>query len=581
MLLLTLLQTCLGTKYADGAKIPIEVNTVGPYNNPTERYPYYKKLPFCQPADPKKAHEGSALAGDRAVTSDYNLYFRVAMDTSATLCTKVLSQNDIKKFIDAIKEDYTFDFFVDGLVADGFVGEELAKKESYHDHEHADVEYYLFTHWNFNVHYNRQHVISCHLQTDRTRRQKLSFGEDLAVEFTYSVTWTENNAVSYENRLQYHQRNLIRQQSLEIHWLSIINSLVLVILLVAFLALIMTRIVHKDFVRYASVEENELDEIDDSGWKQVHGDVFRPPPYPMLFSAVIGTGTQLITMTGGVLLLALAGTFYPGNRGAVMTAMILLYAITAGVAGHVSGTLYGQLGGTSWASNAVLTATVFFGPLGLMFMVLNTIAVAYGSTAALPFSTIFLVIVVWGVVTVPLTVVSSYRARNPEKMEVPCKVNWAAREIPEPACFRSAAVQIISAGVLPFTAIYIELHYIFAAVFGHRVYTLYHILCLAFVMLLIVSASITISLTYFQLVAEDWRWWWRSFFSAGSTGGYIFAYALFYYNYRSELSGTLQGSFFFGYTLITSYAFVLMLGSLGWWSSLTFIRHIYSRVKID
>jgi len=51
---------------------------------------------------------------------------------------------------------------------------------------------------------------------------------------------------------------------------------------------------------------------DESGWKLVHGDVFRTPPYPMLLSAVVGTGTQLLVLTLGVLLLAVMGMFYPG-----------------------------------------------------------------------------------------------------------------------------------------------------------------------------------------------------------------------------------------------------------------------------
>ncbi len=53
---------------------------------------------------------------------------------------------------------------------------------------------------------------------------------------------------------------------------------------------------------------------------------------------------------------AIVGTFYPGNRGALYTAAIILYALTAVIAGYVSTSLYLSLGGTKWATNAVLTA---------------------------------------------------------------------------------------------------------------------------------------------------------------------------------------------------------------------------------
>jgi Endomembrane protein 70 len=74
------------------------------------------------------------------------------------------------------------------------------------------------------------------------------------------------------------------------------------------------------------------------------------------------------------------------------------------------------------------------------------------------------------------------------------------------------------AGFLPFSAIYIELYYIFASVWGHKVYTIYSILFIVFIILIIVTAFITIALTYFQLAVEDHRWWWRSFLCGGSTG---------------------------------------------------------------
>lgn len=55
-----------------------------------------------------------------------------------------------------------------------------------------------------------------------------------------------------------------------------------------------------------------------------------------------------------------------------------------------------------------------------------------------------------------------------------------------------------------------------------QVYTIYSILCIVFIILVIVTAFITIALTYFQLAVEDHRWWWRSFLCGGSTGPALF-----------------------------------------------------------
>lgn len=37
---------------------------------------------------------------------------------------------------------------------------------------------------------------------------------------------------------------------------------------------------------------------EDSGWKLVHGDVFRPPKYALLLSVLLGSGSQLFMMVG-------------------------------------------------------------------------------------------------------------------------------------------------------------------------------------------------------------------------------------------------------------------------------------------
>lgn len=162
------------------------------------------------------------------------------------------------------------------------------------------------------------------------------------------------------------------------------------------------------------------------------------------------------------------------------------------------------------------------------------------------------------------------------------RTNKVAREIPNvTSWYRHPFAQLLMAGFLPFSAIYIELHYIFAAIWGHKIYTLFGILYLAFIMLVIVTSFITIALLYFQLTREDHRWWWRVFANGGSTGLFIFGYSFFYFFHRSNMDGLLQISFYFGYTGIVSYAFFTMLGFIGFMSSFSFVTYIYGAVKTD
>ena len=147
-----------------------------------------------------------------------------------------------------------------------------------------------------------------------------------------------------------------------------------------------------------------------------------------------------------------------------------------------------------------------------MFCFLNTVAIIYNSQAALPFGTILVIMFLWNqartltqtrtrtlitrtlnltlsltqvimfiwmLVTLPLTVIGGIVGRNMAKgkdFDAPCRTNKIPREVPPIPWYRQGPCQVFMAGFLPFSAIYIELHYIFASVWGHKLYTLYGIL---------------------------------------------------------------------------------------------------------
>lgn len=182
-----------------------------------------------------------------------------------------------------------------------------------------------------------------------------------------------------------------------------------------------------------------------------------------------------------------------------------------------------------------------------------------------------------------MTLVGSIVGRNiTDEYKPPCRTNKVPREVPPVnAWYKHPGAQLFMAGFLPFSAIYIELHYIFASIWGHKIYSLFGILFLAFIMLVIVTAFITIALLYFQLAREDHQWWWVSFFNGGATGLFVFAYSVYYYTHRSNMDGILQLSYYFGYMTVVSWAFILMLGFVGFYSAFEFVSYIYGNVKTD
>ncbi|KAH9317376.1 hypothetical protein KI387_019145, partial [Taxus chinensis] len=506
LLLSCIFQTGLSAsdhKYKAGDEVPLYVNKVGPFQNPSETYRYFD-LPFCPPDHVTEKREalGEVLNGDRMVDARYQLKFQVDKD-SESICKKTLTKEDLAKFRDAVKNDYYFQMYYDDLPIWGFIGKIENEKM-----EQKDRRYLLYKHLHFDILYNKNRVIEISVRTDPQYTVDITDDNGIEVEFLYSVKWTETGT-PFEHRRDKYAKSSFLPQHLEIHWFSIINSCVTVLLLTGFLATILMRILKNDFIKYSRDEES-MDDQEETGWKYIHGDVFRYPSHMSLFAAVLGSGTQLLALAIFIFMLALVGVFYPYNRGALYTALVIIYSLTSGIAGYVAASFYGQLEGVNWVRNLLLTGCIFCGPLFLTFCFLNTVAIAYNATAALPFGTIVVILLIWTLITSPLLVLGGIAGKNSKsEFLAPCRTTKYPREIPPLPWYRKAVPQMAMAGFLPFSAIYIELYYIFASVWGHKIYTIYSILFIVFIILIIVTAFITIALTYFQLAAEDHEWWWR------------------------------------------------------------------------
>jgi transmembrane 9 superfamily member 2/4 len=172
-----------------------------------------------------------------------------------------------------------------------------------------------------------------------TKSQPLSLptqSSDFKVTYSYSVNFLKNNNIKWTSRWDYILYSL---PSSNIQWFSIVNSLVIVLFLTGMIAMILLRTLRRDIARYneASMSEEVQEE---SGWKLVHGDVFRAPSRGMLLSVLVGSGVQLIFMIIVTLIFACLGFLSPANRGALMTCAMVCYTLLGTPAGYVAARLY-------------------------------------------------------------------------------------------------------------------------------------------------------------------------------------------------------------------------------------------------
>nr|XP_043613338.1 transmembrane 9 superfamily member 3-like [Erigeron canadensis]XP_043613339.1 transmembrane 9 superfamily member 3-like [Erigeron canadensis] len=565
-------------RYSNGDIVPFYVNKVGPYSNPSETYAFYD-LPFCSPDTlaEKKLNLGEMLNGDRLISAPYKLKFLDEKDFEV-LCNKTLSKKDVSQFRSVIEKDYFIQLYYDDLPIWGFIG---TTERDYTDAKIRN-QYFLFKHFEFEVYYNKDRVIEVRLLMHHNYLANVTEDKEVVVDFRYSVKWLVTQQ-SFDKRMDKDIGSTFIPDHI-IHRASIANSFVTLLILIICVLTFYVLVLRKDISKYSNdVEENQVaDNQEETGWKNIHGDVFRFPKHKSLFAAALGSGSQLLVLIVSMLVLGLLGFFPPYLRGAFWNALVIVYAVTNVVAGYTSVSFYSQLEGTTWMNNLLATGGLYFGPLFLAFCFLNSVAISYGTTVALPLAATVVLSLILVFIASPLLLLGGFVGKHmTPDFQAPCRTTKCPKEVPRQRWYRGLVPQMVLAGFLPFSVIYVQLYYIFATVWGYRIYTLYSILLVVFVLLLIITALMSIVLTYFQLAAEDHEWWWRSFFCGGSTGLFIYGYCIFYYFFRSDMNGFMQISYFFGYMACVSYGIFLVLGTVGFRASLLFVRYLYAAIKCD
>jgi len=398
--------------------------------------------------------------------------------------------------------------------------------------------------------------------------------EGTTIVWTYTVTF-EQSPIKWASRWDVYLLMIDDQ----IHWFSIINSLMIVLFLTGMVAMILIRTLRADLRRYnMPLDQDEIQE--ESGWKLVHGDVFRPPKFRMLLSVLCGTGIQifgmyLITMTFSVL-----GFLSPANRGSLVTALPVLFVVMGIFAGFFSAVTYRMMGGQSWKKNTLMTA--FFLP-GIVFgivLVLNFFLMGVKSSGYISFTTLFSLVALWFGVSVPLVFFGSYFGYKKIPPELPVRTNLIPRLIPEQVWYMKPIFSILMGGILPFGVVFIELFFILSSIWLQQFYYLFSFLFIVFVILIITCAEITIVMCYFQLCNEDYHWWWRAYLTSGASAGYMFLYAIFYFITRLNMSGFVSGLIYFGYTFIMSLSFFVLTGTIGFYACFYFVKKIYGSVHL-
>uniref|UniRef100_A0A803MRR7 Transmembrane 9 superfamily member n=2 Tax=Chenopodium quinoa TaxID=63459 RepID=A0A803MRR7_CHEQI len=597
-----------------GDPLQVKVNKL---SSTKTQLPYdYYFLKYCKPQKIINSAEnlGEVLRGDRIENSVYTFKMREERICQVG-CRQKLDAEAAKNFKEMIDDEYRVNMILDNLPVavirqrrDGHAkvyehGYRVGFKGKYSGTN--EEKYFIHNHLSFKVMYHKDletdvarivgfevtphsvaheykewkdqdtQVVTCTKNIAQSGTPPQEVDTDKEVVFTYDVTF-EKSDIKWASRWD----TYLLMNDDQIHWFSIINSLMIVLFLSGMVAMIMMRTLYRDIANYNQLETQD-EAQEETGWKLVHGDVFRPPLNSSLLCVYVGTGVQIFAMTLVTMMFALLGFLSPSNRGGLMTAMVLLWVFMGLFGGYSSARLYKMFKGTEWKKNTLKTAFMFPGILFSIFFVLNALIWGEKSSGAVPFGTMLALMLLWFGISVPLVFVGSYLGFKKPPMEDPVKTNKIPRQIPEQAWYMKPIFSILIGGILPFGAVFIELFFILTSIWLNQFYYIFGFLFIVFVILIITCAEITIVLCYFQLCSEDYHWWWRSYLTAGSSALYLFLYSIFYFFTKLEITKLVSGILYFGYMLIGSYAFFVLTGTIGFYACFWFVRKIYSSVKID
>ena len=568
--------------------------------------PYgYTRLNICQSQKIIKAEDtlGEILRGEVLYTTDY-IANTNEEEFCQVLCYNTFDEKTVNLIKKLIRRRYFTNWIVDKLPAGLIVYNPETKQTSLKYFNgiplgyHSDGVFYIYNHYQFHILLNkidedRYNVVGFNIlpmsikhnqeeavcaKESKDILDNLEKDPQPLVEgnilFTYDVIF-EYSDITLASRWDHY-----KTARAGIHWSGIILSEVLIVVISIIIGVVLCRNLRADISSY-NYRVSNLEEINEYDWKQIQGDVFRPPAVNvLLLCSILGTGTQLFLMITATLFFGLFGFMNPEQRANILNIGILFFCFMGLPGGYIAALFYRFWGGTSWLRVSLLTSFLFPGTLIFGYIIVNIILTIEHSNAAVHFYDILSLFILWIFCTFPLILIGSFFGYKSKRMNVPCDINRIPSTIPDKPCYLHYRYITFVTGFIGFATIFIEFNYVMSALWRHQIYFMATFIWISFLLFVIVVGEMAVLFVFLNLCRGDYNWAWKSFIMGASPVIYILIYSVLYFFYLriSRISSMIV---YFGMMGLISAMVLFVCGTIAVFFNFVFLKLIYSKIRQD
>lgn len=673
-LILTCLAINLGydhNTYKQGDKVELLVNKIESDNT---QLPYgYYDLPFVCPAGPSvkplALSLGELLKGDRTWQSNYQLLFGIDAPC-LRLCDLIVRDHGLKKADELIRKGYVAHWLVDGLPGAttfvsgnndnkyyaagfplGFVDEDILyiynhvmlvmryHKDKLAKGKHVIVGFEVYPksvsneicpgsskdYDNFALTFDGLALAKKNTKKGKDKDSKEKSpapnADRTVIPFTYSVYWREDNTIDYDSRWDLYYKGESGSKNSHIHWISFINSIVLLSLLSLAVALVLARVLRSDLQKVTKTPFLPTDDKSDEeghSWRRLVSEVHNKPSFSFLISLFVSSGLQTLIVVVAVITMFTINSqfsldnlplnmFFNNHQGAFFSLTIAFFAISSIVPSYVGIILHkifqnenlnSQLPPPRYMKLSLMFSGFLPLIISLIVLFMNFFVWAKSSSYALPFGTIVVFLFLFFAFHLPLGIIGGYYGnkqtfdnksfimtsfldQNRDSRGGDSKKYVSRKRLP---FFLQTTPSIILFGLIPFGIVYVELLFIFNSLWLEKTtfYFMYGFLLITTLILIIVIAESAILATYLSLaIFQNPKWHWLCFRVGSSIGFYIMAYSTYYFFFALNIRDFVSILLYFSYMVLVSGLISLACGAVGLITGLIFIGKIYGTIKID